>query len=141
MVMKVGDCMTFGERLVYARNKKGLNQKQFAELIGITPTRLNYWEKDKREPDVTMIWKIIKALEISGDWLIGNSNNFCDMKNSPAPAQAETGDLTPDKIELLHDYDQLNENGKEAARNSIHGLTSIPDYKKSFESKFFEKNA
>lgn len=46
---------TFGKRLVYARNEKGYSQKQLAELMGITPTRLNYWEKDKREPDIPML--------------------------------------------------------------------------------------
>ena len=68
--------MTFGERLVYARELRGYNQKQFAEVLEVTPTRLNYWEKDKRQPDVLMIWKIISALKISGNWLIGEEGNI-----------------------------------------------------------------
>ena len=67
--------MTFGERIVRAREKKGLNQKQLAELLEISPTRLNYWEKDKREPDVPMIWKLIEVLDVSGDWLIGHDDS------------------------------------------------------------------
>ena len=51
--------MEFGDRLVKAREKKGLNQKELAQLLGITPTRLNYWEKNKREPDVFMIKKLV----------------------------------------------------------------------------------
>ena len=39
--------MEFGDRLVKAREKKGLNQKELAQLLGITPTRLNYWEKNQ----------------------------------------------------------------------------------------------
>lgn len=77
--------MTFGERLVEARENKGYKQNEFAELVGITPTRLNYWEKDKREPDVSMIKKMSLLLEVSCDWLIGNDdvfpNNF-DVSNS-----------------------------------------------------------
>lgn len=64
--------MTFGERLKKSREEKGYNQKQFAEKLGITATRLNYWEKDKREPDVALIKEIAKTLNISSDWLIGN---------------------------------------------------------------------
>ena len=61
----------FGKRLVEAREKKGYNQKQFAELLGITPTRLNYWEKDKREPDFFMFTQIIKTLGIDANQLLG----------------------------------------------------------------------
>ncbi len=74
--------MTFGKRLIKARENKGYKQNQFAEMLKITATRLNYWEKDKREPDVAMIKKISSLLEVSSDWLIGNdeysksSNNF-----------------------------------------------------------------
>ncbi len=80
-IFKGSDKMTFGERLMKARDDKGYKQNQFAEMLEITPTRLNYWEKDKREPDVAMIKKISSLLGVSSDWLIGNdtysnSENF-----------------------------------------------------------------
>lgn len=62
---------TFGERLKIAREEKGFNQKEFAEAIGVTPTRLNYWEKDKREPDFPHIRKIIDILDCDADYLLG----------------------------------------------------------------------
>lgn len=65
--------MTFGNRLKQARENKGYNQKQFADRLGVTPTRLNYWEKDKREPDVAIIKQIAQILDVSSDWLIGNN--------------------------------------------------------------------
>ena len=37
--------MSFGNRLKQAREGKGYNQKQFAEKLEITATRLNYWEQ------------------------------------------------------------------------------------------------
>ena len=63
--------MTFGERLIERRREKGFNQKEFAAALGVTPTRLNYWEKNKREPDVEMLKKIASILEVSTDELIG----------------------------------------------------------------------
>lgn len=65
--------MTFGERIVFYRSKKNINQKQLAQILNITPTRLNYWEKDKRQPDVAMIKSLSEALEVSPDVLIGNA--------------------------------------------------------------------
>lgn len=62
---------TFGKRLVSARNKLNLSQKDLAEKLGITPTRLNYYEKDKREPDISMIKKIASILKVDPNFLIG----------------------------------------------------------------------
>lgn len=76
--------MTFGERIVFYRLKKKINQKQLAQILGITPTRLNYWEKDKRQPDVSMIKAISDALEVSPDILIGNAPDESEqIKKSP----------------------------------------------------------
>lgn len=82
--------MTFGERIVFYRGKKNINQKQLAQILGITPTRLNYWEKDKRQPDVAMIKAISEALDVSPDILIGNAlDKFEQTKNSPEPEGSE----------------------------------------------------
>lgn len=68
----------FGSRLVKLREKKGLNQRQLAEILNITPTRLNYWEKDKREPDFFMFSKIVQVLDADANELLGLNqiNNF-----------------------------------------------------------------
>lgn len=83
---KAGDCLTFGDRLTYARNKKGLNQRQLAALIGVIPHRLSRWETGNHSPDASMIQKIVKALEVSEDWLMGNDDNF-SVKNSTENSQ------------------------------------------------------
>ena len=64
--------MTFGERLLKCMKDSGYTQKRLAELIEVTPVRLNYWRKDKRQPDIPMIRKLASALEVSADYLIGN---------------------------------------------------------------------
>lgn len=62
---------TFGERLIAARKKKNITQKHLSEILNITPTRLNYWEKDKRKPDIEMIKQIANALDVHTDELLG----------------------------------------------------------------------
>ena len=77
---------TLGKRLVKIRKEKGLTQKRLAELLDITPTRLNYWEKDKREPDISMIKKISEVLQIDPNFLIGlnfwTEDMFEDYRNA-----------------------------------------------------------
>lgn len=94
--------MSFGERLKQAREEKGYNQRQFAERLGITPSRLNYWEKDKREPDVAIIKQIAQILDISSDWLIGNN---------VAPIDIE---LTTTEKTHIKKYRTLDKYGKKA---------------------------
>lgn len=62
---------TFGERLTAARKKKNITQKHLSEILNITPTRLNYWEKDKRKPNIEMIKQIANALDVQTDELLG----------------------------------------------------------------------
>lgn len=63
--------MTLGQKIVHYRVNAGMTQKRLAEVLGITPTRLNYWEKDKREPDVKMLNSLCDALKVDGDILLG----------------------------------------------------------------------
>ena len=96
--------MSFGTRLKESRELKGFKQNQFAELLGITATRLNYWEKDKREPDVAMIKKISALLDVSSDWLIGNET----QKNVDEIALE-----TPEK-KIIKKYRSLDKYGQKA---------------------------
>lgn len=99
--------MTFGQRLVKTREKAGLNQRQLAALLGITPTRLNYWEKDKRQPDVEMIKALASALDVTADYLIGNK---CTHKEEKAPP------ISDGAMKLAKDYDTLDKHGRSAVR-------------------------
>ena len=81
--------MNFGNRLVEARNQAGLSQKRLAEILEITPSRLNYWEKNKREPDVSMIKKIATTLHVSADYLIGNEVQKVPLSFEMSPAEQE----------------------------------------------------
>lgn len=82
---------TLGKRLVKIRKERGYTQKGLAELLGITPTRLNYWEKDKREPDIAMIKKISETLAIDSNFLIGlnfwTDDMYEDYRNTKTPAE------------------------------------------------------
>ena len=92
--------MTFGEKLVFYRNKKGLSQKELAEELEITPTRLNYWEKGKREPDIEMIRALAQALDVSANILIG-INDHEEMKKSPAPEGTEDEEKVQEVVQGL----------------------------------------
>lgn len=98
--------MTLGERIVSIRKEKKLSQKALAEKMGISATRLNYWEKDKREPDVQMINMLCAALGVDGDTLLGRKNKTSPGLDGPKDADEldimrYVAGLTADQLEIL----------------------------------------
>ena len=94
--------MTFGESIIFYRTKLGMTQKQLADHLQVTPTCLNYWEKDKRQPDVEMIKTLSSVLHVSADVLIGNTKQV-----------RLSFDLTATEMEGIKKYRALDKHGKE----------------------------
>lgn len=127
---------TFGQRLVASREKHNMSQKELAERLGITPTRLNYWEKDKREPAIEMIKSIAQILELDANYLIGYQ-----PQNKKAPSVDNKNGITlaEDERQLIEDYRALNNQGQEYIRQTMYMATQI--YKKMPDLSSMEKQA
>ena len=66
---------TFRKNLIALRKSMGLNQEEFAELIGISSTALEKWETGSSLPNLGSIFQMIQKVgPISIDELIGNSS-------------------------------------------------------------------
>jgi transcriptional regulator with XRE-family HTH domain len=63
--------MTFTERLRALRELKGMNQKDFAELLDVQPSAYNKWEKGVNRPDYENLNRIAKLLNSTTDYLLG----------------------------------------------------------------------
>ena len=63
----------FSKNLKEIRTQKGLSQKAMAELLGVSFRTYQNWElldSNHREPDLAMLCKISKALDVSFDYLL-----------------------------------------------------------------------
>lgn len=65
--------MTFGERVASLRKKKKLSQGELGKLVGIDGDALGRYERDEVKPSIEMANKIAHALEVSLDYLVGNT--------------------------------------------------------------------
>jgi len=57
----VPDCIkakTLGEKIVTSRRLLGITQKEFARHLGIDPSTLGRWEKDKSQPQKELLKKL-----------------------------------------------------------------------------------
>ena len=66
--------MTFGERLIQVRKRKNLSQAELGKKIGINGDAYGRYERNDVRPTIEMAVKIAQALEISLDFLTGNSD-------------------------------------------------------------------
>lgn len=65
----------FGQFIKDNRLKKGLTQKELADLLFIDVTAVSKWERGVSYPDITLISSICKNLDISEKELIESSND------------------------------------------------------------------
>lgn len=73
----------FPQRLKELRLKKGLTQKDIADLVHVNRVTYTNWEKGNREPSFENLVKLADLLEVSLDWLFGREQMKV-KKRSPA---------------------------------------------------------
>ena len=61
---------TIGEKIQILREELNLNQRELADLVGITEATLSRYENNKREPKGLILAKLPKTLNVSTDYLL-----------------------------------------------------------------------
>ena len=110
--------MKFKDMLKYYRTQKGWSQRDLAKQLGISPSAIGMYESGKREPDFDIEERIADLFNVDLNTLRGR-----DVE-APAPT------LTPDKEELLANYDKLNDEGKQKVRDYASDLLDSGKYEK-----------
>lgn len=62
-----------GNRIRKYREAQGLNQKQLAELLGVSNGRVSNWEQGLNRPDADILAEICRVLDVSPSLLLGVS--------------------------------------------------------------------
>ena len=98
------------ETLKELRNNKGISQREFAQMLGISQQTVGSWEVGRTEPDNTMLKQIAKYFNVSIDYLLDN-----DGGTGTPPLNAE-------QAELIAEYDALNDDLNDEGRGLIRGM-------------------
>lgn len=59
-----------GSRIRKYREERGLNQKQLAQIIGVSNSRISNWEQGLNRPDADILVSICRALKVSPSQLL-----------------------------------------------------------------------
>jgi len=66
--------MSFGKRLLDARKNKGFSQEELAKKIGTKAPVIGRYEREEMNPSIETAAKLALLLEVSLDFLVGNSD-------------------------------------------------------------------
>ncbi len=72
--------MSFGKRLLEARKKKNLSQNEVAEKLNTKAPVIGRYERDEAKPSIEAAARLATLLEVSLDYLVGNSELEMDTK-------------------------------------------------------------
>ena len=110
--------MTFGIVLKSLRTKNRMTQKQLADTLGVSESRIGMYERGQREPDFEMLEIIADYFNVDMDYLTGRTEVERQYSFSPVPSP--TLDLTADETQLVTDYRDATEEIRSAAATMLH---------------------
>lgn len=96
--------MDFGSKLKELRKTKKMNQKDLAEVSGVSISAINKYESKLREPKKEQLIKIAKALEIPLSELIDDDINI----NTKPQSDDYLSELLKDTIEINNVVNEIN---------------------------------
>lgn len=73
--MTKGVAEIIGKRIKRKREKEGVNQKELAKKVGVSPSAINQFEKGEKKPSTSVLKEIAIALSVSTDYLLGASED------------------------------------------------------------------
>jgi putative transcriptional regulator len=113
--------MEFSERLKNLRKQAQLTQVDVAEKLGISQPAYASWERGVKKPTQENLVKIAQILNVSVDYLVGNSENTEDeldniellfRMNSKGMTDEEKEIFRKELIEFMEERRKLIKTGK-----------------------------
>lgn len=71
----------FGKLLTALRKKKGMNQKDLADILSVSTSAVSKWEHGKNLPDMTMLKEIAEIFQVSCDDLHNPGKTLMKLQN------------------------------------------------------------
>ncbi|WP_419224717.1 helix-turn-helix domain-containing protein [Acinetobacter sp. A2] len=73
----------FCKRLKEIRTQRKMTQLDISEKTGIPSTSISHIEAGSRKPSLENFYKLIVVLNVSGDYLLGRTDQYSDLGTDP----------------------------------------------------------
>ena len=92
----------FGKRLTLVMEIRNIKQKQLASITGVTVATVSRYVNDKRTPDIEFIKKVVNALNVSADFLLGFTEDMTvHREEGPMGKYKIIREGYPEEIEIV----------------------------------------
>ena len=129
----------FSIRLQRAMNIRNMKASELSEKANIPKSAISQYLSGLYEAKQKSIYKLAKVLNVNEGWLMGydvpmerNSNIIQGSFNMSTIIKSNYGESS---LELLDNYNKLNNLGKHTADVYVKDLTEIPKYTEKNESQ------
>jgi len=99
---------TMGQRIASLRKQHGMSQENLAEKMGVSSQAVSKWENDASCPDISLLPKLAKLLDVTVDQLLTGESN--QVKLLPAEQRKSLDQLTLRVRVLSSDGDRIRVN-------------------------------
>lgn len=111
-----------GLRIKKAREEKGYNQTELADIVGVKPAAISQYESGSRIPSTQVLIKLADVLEVTTEFLLGKKK---DLDIEDMLKMDIEGILSNDSVRaLFRDYKNLSERDKNTILSLIKSLKS-----------------
>lgn len=125
--------MNFADRLRSLRQDNALTQQDIAQVLDVSKSSINMYERGQREPNLELLEAIADYFNVDMDYLIGRS----DIKNAYQYWKNENVNVkqTKDLKRILEVFDRLNGRGQHDLRLYAEFLYGKTEYQQARPSK------
>ena len=101
--------MNIGEVIKRKRQKRNITQAEFAAILNVTPQAVSRWEMGISYPDIAMIPKISKALQVTADELLGIESISGELESRlPGIESSNTDQESRENIDAILNQSQVD---------------------------------
>lgn len=93
--------MTFSEKLLLLRRKKGLSQEQLAEMLDVSRQSVSKWESQQTLPEPSKIILISEIFEVSIDQLLKDDLSVVDQNTEITATEVVDGSSTDEGLNII----------------------------------------
>ena len=122
----LGERMTIGARIKLLQRELGYSSaEKFAEVLGkTTASRLNDIVRGKQKLPDDLMFELITKFNVNANWIIAGVGDVF-IGNIPSSSLIDGDGLTQAESQLLEDYRESNEQGKEAIEKTAKALSAV----------------
>lgn len=124
--------MNILDKLDLLMHERGLNKRTLSQSCGIPYTTIiGLYKKGYEGARMSTVRGLAHFFDVSTDYLI--TDEITDPHYGLSSPAAPVSDLTADETQLIDDYREFNDEGKEKVRDYVADLKGNPRYKKRDE--------